>query len=108
VANQLVAELSHGQQRQLESAWPGRAPRLICSTSGGGLSPVERRELMSLLRSLPSHTGFVLIEHDLDIALAVVDYVTVMHNARILKHGTPKQIEVDPEVQAIYLGDRHG
>jgi len=30
-----------------------------------------------------------------------------MHNARILKHGTPKQIEVDPEVQAIYLGERH-
>jgi branched-chain amino acid transport system ATP-binding protein len=110
LANQPVAELSHGQQRQLEIGMAlAGAPRLILfDEPAAGLSPVERRELMSLLRSLPSHTGFILIEHDLDIALAVVDYVTVMHNARILKHGTPKQIEVDPEVQAIYLGDRHG
>jgi branched-chain amino acid transport system ATP-binding protein len=110
VASQTVAELSHGQQRQLEIGMAlAGAPRLILfDEPAAGLAPAERRELMALLRSLPSHTGFILIEHDLDIALAVVDYVTVMHNARILKHGTPKQIEVDPEVQAIYLGERRG
>jgi branched-chain amino acid transport system ATP-binding protein len=52
--------------------------------------------------------GFILIEHDLDIALRVVDQVTVMHNGRVLKHGTPSQIETDEEVQAIYLGGKHG
>ena len=110
VAHRTVAELSHGQQRQLEIGMAlAGAPRLILfDEPAAGLSPAERRELMALLRSLPSHTGFILIEHDLDIALSVVDYVTVMHNASILKHGTPKQIEVDTEVQAIYLGDRHG
>ena len=48
--------------------------------------------------------GFVLIEHDLDIALRVVERVTVMHNGRVLKHGTPDEIENDAEVQAIYMG----
>ena len=48
--------------------------------------------------------GFVLIEHDLDIALRVVERVTVMHNARVLKEGTPDEIENDAEVQASYMG----
>ena len=61
---------------------------------------------MALLRDLPGHIGFVLIEHDLDIALRVVDRVTVMHNARVLKHGSPAAIENDAEVQAIYMGER--
>jgi branched-chain amino acid transport system ATP-binding protein len=110
LAARLVSELSHGQQRQLEIGMAlAGAPRLILfDEPAAGLSPAERRELMALLRALPSHTGFILIEHDLDIALSVVDYVTVMHNACILKHGTPKQIEGDPQVRAIYLGERHG
>ena len=32
--------------------------------------------------------------------------VTIMHNGRILKHGTPAEIENDAEVQAIYMGGR--
>jgi branched-chain amino acid transport system ATP-binding protein len=83
------------------------APRLILfDEPAAGLSPAERRELVALLEGLPRHVTFVLIEHDLDIALRVVDRVTVMHNSRILKHGTPAEIEGDPEVQAIYLGER--
>ena len=72
-----------------------------------GLSPAERRELVALLRGLPAHMSYVLIEHDLDIALRVVERVTVMHNGRVLKHGTPEQIENDPQVQAIYMGEKH-
>jgi branched-chain amino acid transport system ATP-binding protein len=33
--------------------------------------------------------------------------VTVMHNGRVLKSGTPDEIENDAEVQAIYMGARH-
>ena len=62
---------------------------------------------MALLRALPAHMGFILIEHDLDIALRVVERVTVMHNGRVLKHGTPAEIENDAEVQAIYMGGKH-
>ncbi|MFY7959903.1 MAG: ABC transporter ATP-binding protein, partial [Elsteraceae bacterium] len=84
------------------------APRLILfDEPAAGLSPGERRELVQLLNALPRHLGFVLIEHDLDIALRVVDRVTVMHNGRVLKHGLPAEIEADPEVQAIYMGGKH-
>ena len=107
-ADQPVSALSHGQQRQLEIGMAlAGAPRLILfDEPAAGLSPGERAELVALLASLPSHMGFVIIEHDLDIALRVVQRVTVMHNGRILKHGTPQEIENDLEVQAIYMGGK--
>jgi branched-chain amino acid transport system ATP-binding protein len=103
-----VAELSHGQQRQLEVGMAlAGAPRLILfDEPAAGLSPAERRELVALLKSLPQHLGFVLIEHDLEIALGVADRVTVMHNGRVIKHGTPQEIQDDDEVHAIYMGER--
>jgi branched-chain amino acid transport system ATP-binding protein len=109
IAGQPVSSLSHGQQRQVEIGMAlAGAPRLILfDEPAAGLSPAERRELVALLGALPSHIGYVLIEHDLDIALRVVERVTVMHNGRILKHGTPAEIESDPEVQEIYMGRGH-
>ena len=106
IADELVSSLSHGQQRQLEIGMAlAGAPRLILfDEPAAGLSPAERRELVLLLRALPEHMGFVLIEHDLDIALRVVERVTVMHNGRVLKEGSPAEIENDAEVQAIYMG----
>jgi branched-chain amino acid transport system ATP-binding protein len=109
LADQPVSALSHGQQRQLEIGMAlAGAPRLILfDEPAAGLSPAERAELVALLTGLPPHMGFIIIEHDLDIALRVVSVVTVMHNGRILKHGTPAEIENDPEVQAIYMGGKH-
>jgi branched-chain amino acid transport system ATP-binding protein len=109
VSEETVASLSHGQQRQLEVGMAlAGAPRLILfDEPAAGLSPAERTELVALLRSLPSHMGFILIEHDLEIALRVVERVTVLHNGRVLKEGTPAEIEGDAEVQAIYMGVTH-
>jgi branched-chain amino acid transport system ATP-binding protein len=110
IADERVANLAHGQQRQLEIGMAlAGAPRLILfDEPAAGLSPAERRELVALLTSLPAHMSFVLIEHDLDIALKVTERVTVMHNGRVLRHGTPDEIENDAEVQAIYMGgSRH-
>ena len=105
-----VATLSHGQQRQLEVALAlAGAPRFILfDEPAAGLSPAERRDLVEILRSLPAHIGFIIIEHDLDVALRVSSYVTMMHNGRVFKEGTPDEIENDREVQAIYLGGKHG
>ena len=106
VGDERVASLSHGQQRQLEIGMAlAGAPRLILfDEPAAGLSPAERRELVALLAALPAHLSFILIEHDLEIALRVVDRVTVMHNGHVLKEGTPADIENDPEVQEIYMG----
>lgn len=108
--DRLVATLSHGQQRQLEVALAlAGAPRFILlDEPAAGLSPSERRDLVAILGALPKHIGYIIIEHDLDVALRVADYVSIMHEGRLFKEGTPEEIENDPEVQDIYLGGRHG
>jgi branched-chain amino acid transport system ATP-binding protein len=105
-----VSDLSHGQQRQLEIGMAlAGAPRMILfDEPAAGLSPMERRDLIALLQALPPHVGYVIIEHDLEVALRVVEHVTVMHNGRIFRDGAPAEIEADPDVQAIYLGEHHG
>ena len=109
IADERVANLAHGQQRQLEIGMAlAGAPRLILfDEPAAGLSPAERRELVALLMAVPAHMSFVLIEHDLDIALRVVERVTVMHNGRVLRTGSPAEIENDAQVQAIYMGSKH-
>ena len=104
-----VAELSYGQQRQLEIALAlAGAPRFVLfDEPAAGLSPTERRELVEILTNLPGHMGFILIEHDMDVALRVAESVTMMHNGRIFKEGAPQEIESDPEVQRLYLGGGH-
>ena len=104
-----VSDLSHGQQRQLEIALAlAGAPRLVLfDEPAAGLSPLERRNLIEILESLPLGLGYVIIEHDLDVALRVAERVTIMHNGKVLKQGLPEEIENDAEVQAIYLGGKH-
>ena len=103
----VVGTLSHGALRQLEVGMAlAGAPRLILfDEPAAGLSPAERNDLVDILRAMPPHIGYVIIEHDLDVALRVADSVTVMHQARIFREGTPDEIEADPEVQRIYLGN---
>ncbi len=110
VAETLVAELSYGQQRQLEIALAlAGAPRFILfDEPAAGLSPTERADLVAILTSLPRHIGFIIIEHDMDVALRVAESVSMMHNGRIFKEGLPSEIENDPEVQELYLGGGHG
>ena len=107
--DRLVGELAYGQQRQLEIALAlSGAPRFILvDEPAAGLSPAERENLIHILTSLPSHIGYIIIEHDMDVALRVVESVTMMHNGRIFKEGRPEEIEVDPEVQELYLGGGH-
>ena len=110
VRERLVGELSHGQQRQLEIALAlAGAPRFILfDEPAAGLSPKERAELIEILTSMPKHIGFIIIEHDMDVALRVVESVTMLHNGRIFKEGPPEEIESDDEVQELYLGGGHG
>jgi len=105
-----VGTLSYGQQRQLEIGLAlAGAPRLILfDEPAAGLSPTERTELVEILQSMPAHIAYIIIEHDMDVALRVAERVTMMHNGRVFKEGTPQEIENDDQVQELYLGAAHG
>ncbi len=105
-----VAELSHGQRRQLEIgiALAGEPRVLLLDEPAAGLSPAERPKLRELLTSLPNHITVVLIEHDMNIALQTSDFVTVLYNGEWLADGTPDEIVLDDNVRRVYLGGRDG
>lgn len=105
-----VDMLSYGQQRQLEigMALVGKPAIILFDEPAAGLSPSERRNLVTLIEGLPRDLTIALVEHDLDIALALSDRVTIMQDGAVILTGTPQDIAADPTVKRIYLGDRHG
>jgi branched-chain amino acid transport system ATP-binding protein len=101
-----VKALSYGEQRQLELAMALAAePKLLLlDEPAAGLSPAERVMVADIIRALPRDLTLVLIEHDMDLVLQLVDYVTVLNNGTLLVEAPPAEIRGHPEVQDVYLG----
>lgn len=104
-----VASLSHGEQRQLEVGLAlAGSPRLVLlDEPAAGLSQSERDRLRELLNGLPRDLTIVIVEHDMDVALAVADQVTVMHQGQVITSGTPDEIANNQMVHDLYLGAHH-
>jgi branched-chain amino acid transport system ATP-binding protein len=104
-----VGSLSHGEQRQLEVGMASVTdPELIMlDEPASGLSRGERERLTDLLLALPRTVTLILIEHDMDVALRVAEYVTMMHDGRKIVEGTPAEIRANQLVHDLYLGSGH-
>ncbi|MBK1668818.1 ABC transporter ATP-binding protein [Rhodovibrio sodomensis] len=98
--------LSHGERRQLEIGLAlGQESRLILlDEPAAGLSPDERTTLTELLKGLSRDSALVMIEHDMDMALALTERVVVLSDGALVAEGTPDQIADDPMVREVYLG----
>jgi branched-chain amino acid transport system ATP-binding protein len=101
-----VSDLSHGERRQLELglAIAGTPALVMFDELCSGLSTNERHTMVELIRLLDKDVTLILIEHDMDVAFAVADIVTVMYEGRVLVEGTPDEIRSNVQVQQIYLG----
>jgi branched-chain amino acid transport system ATP-binding protein len=106
VLDREVGELSHGEQRQLELGMArATGPKLMMlDEPAAGLSRAERVRLTELLLDLDPEITLILIEHDMDVALGVAEWVTMMHNGTVLVEGTPEEIRANQTVHELYLG----
>jgi len=104
-----IANLSHGQQRQLEIGIAlATKPRLILlDEPAAGLSPAERVSITNLIRNLSCDITIVLIEHDMEVLMSLAETVTVLHQGKIIANGQPDDIKANEYVQAVYLGVAH-
>lgn len=99
-------ELSHGEQRQLELALAlaGRPAVLLLDEPAAGLAARERALMAQLIRALPGELTLVLIDHDMDLALGLVDRVTCLHYGSVIAEDDPEKIRQNRLVQEVYLG----
>ena len=80
-------------------------PRLLMlDEPAAGLSRAERVKLTEMLIGLDESITLILIEHDMDVALRVAQWVTMMHDGRVIVEGTPDQIRANQLVHDLYLG----
>jgi len=101
-----VRNLSHGEQRQLEIALAlAGSPRLLLlDEPTAGLSPAESHAMTALLKDLDPAITVLVIEHDMDVAFALTDRITVLHYGKVVADGLAQEVKANALVQEIYLG----
>ncbi|WP_034388994.1 ATP-binding cassette domain-containing protein [Deinococcus sp. YIM 77859] len=103
----LAGNLALGQQRILEVARALTADPtlLLLDEPAAGLRYGEKMELVALLRRLRAEgVTILLVEHDMDLVMNLVDRLVVMNYGERLAEGTPAEVRANPAVREAYLG----
>jgi branched-chain amino acid transport system ATP-binding protein len=105
-ANNLVGELSHGEQRRLEVAvaLACKPKVLLLDEPTQGMSHADTADTAALIRSLAADVTVLLIEHDIGLVMNLSDHVIVMHQGQKLAEGPPAEVRANPAVQTAYFG----
>jgi len=105
-ADELGANLSHGEQRNLEIgiALATEPKLLLLDEPTAGMSAAETHETMQLVRRIAKKNLTILIvEHDMQVVMELCHRITVFHYGEVLADGTPQEIQSNPKVQEVYL-----
>jgi ABC-type branched-subunit amino acid transport system ATPase component len=108
VLDERTSSLPYGKQRQLEIALAiaGKPRVLLLDEPAAGVPETERHEILETVAALPKDVTVLLIEHDMDIVFGFADRISVLVDGKLFVEGEPKEIENDPRVRAVYLGER--
>ena len=99
--------LSHGQKQWLEIGMlVVQKPKvLLVDAPVAGMTPEECERTAELLTSLAGRQSIVVIEHDMDFVRSIAQQVTVLHEGSVLSHGRMQDVQEDPNVIEVYLGE---
>jgi branched-chain amino acid transport system ATP-binding protein len=107
IAGRLPASLPYPLQKRvaLARALVAEPEILLLDEPASGLSATEMDDLAELIRGLRGQMAVMLVEHHMDLVMAVCDRIVVLDFGKLIATGTPEQVRADERVLAAYLGD---
>jgi branched-chain amino acid transport system ATP-binding protein len=110
-AEEKAQALSHGNQKQVELgiALACDPEILLLDEPTAGMSAGETRESIQLLKRIAEARGLTLLftEHDMEVVFSIAEKIAVLHQGRLIAEGSPEEVQRDPDVRRVYLGERH-
>ena len=105
--DRIAGVLSHGQKQWLEIGMLlVQSPHLLLVDEPvAGMTHQEMDRTAELLTSLAGRHSVVVVEHDMDFVRSIAKRVTVLHQGSVLAEGTMDEVQNDPKVVEVYLGE---
>lgn len=103
----VAANLSYGEQRQLEVAMvlATEPTLLLLDEPTAGMGPQEAGEMVELLKQIKGRHTMLLVEHDMEAVYALADRISVLVYGQVIATGDVDEIRSNWEVRKAYLGD---
>jgi len=104
----IATDLSFGQRKLLDLAVAIAKPHelLMLDEPVAGVNPSLREDIKEILRKLNKEgETIIVIEHDMNFVMDLVDYVYVLDQGKVIAKGKPKEIQNNKKVLEAYLGD---
>ena len=105
-----VRELAYGRQRLVEIAIAlAQRPRvLLLDEPAAGVPSSESHLILDVVAALDPDIAVLIIEHDMDVVFRFAREITVLVQGAVFTQGTPAEIQANPQVRDVYLGQEHG
>jgi branched-chain amino acid transport system ATP-binding protein len=106
--NALELTISDKKRLEVSMALAMDPELLMLDESMAGLTPVELRQIIELIRKVrASSVTVVVVEHVMEAVMELSDRVIVLNSGRKVMEGTPEEVVANPEVKRAYLGERY-
>ena len=109
LAERRVSELSGGQARRamLARALATQPRNLLLDEPVAGLTSQEGMAMAAVIRGVRDRLGcaVVMVEHKMDVVMSTCDRIAVMAAGSKIFEGLPDEVQSDPEVRRVYLGE---